>query len=265
LGSGKRVVKNLLSLREQASTDSTRRNFRGHKRNTRTKDMKEVCEHSQAATLLVDPSSRLTQSASARVEQDERLKSNLRTNCKMDEEATVSSMELDHLTVSNFKEGSIQKAVLANANDEQKAVSGNANDEYMQETEPVSYKNSSKKTETCEVNVTLKTDFMAGSKFVTPQKNKLMDSADPFSTKSTRNKKGEASHLVAGKTLGFSKSVPNGSRKHSKSTTSDAGQGSVSSRKRARRGWTTLKQIAEKDEIERKEKMGSFVIPFFMQ
>jgi hypothetical protein len=26
-----------------------------------------------------------------------------------------------------------------------------------------------------------------------------------------------------------------------------------------------LKQIAEKDELERKEKMGNFVIPFFMQ
>jgi hypothetical protein len=155
--------------------------------------------------------------------------------------------------------------VSANTNDEQNAVSGNANDEHMQETEPVSYRNSSKKIETCEANVTLKTDFMAGSKFVTPQKNKLMDSAVPFSTKSTRNKKGEASHLVAGKTLAFSKSVPNDSRKHSKSATSDADQGSVSSRKRAWRGWTTLKQIAEKDEIERKEKMGSFVIPFFMQ
>jgi hypothetical protein len=109
LGSGNRVVKNLLSLREQASTDSTWRNFRGHKRNTRTKDMKQVCEHSQAATLLVDPSSRLTQSASARVEQDERLKSNLPTNCKMDEEATVSSMELDHLTVY-FQRGKHSKS-----------------------------------------------------------------------------------------------------------------------------------------------------------
>jgi hypothetical protein len=77
-------------------------------RNTRTKDMKEVCEHSQAATLLVDPSSRLTLSTSARVEQDERLKSNLPTNCKMDEEATVPSMEPDHLTVSTFEGGSIQ-------------------------------------------------------------------------------------------------------------------------------------------------------------
>nr|CAB3494740.1 unnamed protein product [Digitaria exilis] len=36
------------------------------------------------------------------------------------------------------------------------------------------------------------------------------------------------------------------------------------SRKRARKGRTTLKQMAEKDELERKEKMGNFVIPFFI-
>ncbi|KAI4974067.1 hypothetical protein ZWY2020_042151 [Hordeum vulgare] len=45
----------------------------------------------------------------------------------------------------------------------------------------------------------------------------------------------------------------------------DSTQAAGSSRKRARKGWTTLKQIAEKDELERKQKMDNFVIPFFMQ
>lgn len=253
MGSGKGVVKSLLSSREQASVDSTRRNCRGNKSNARTQDMKEVPGHSQAAILQVDSSSRLTQLTSERVEQGERLKLNFPTDCKMDEGATLSSVESDHLAISALEAGSIQKIVLENANDK-----------TMHETEPVSLSNSSKQIETCEASATLGAEIMVGSEFVTPNKNKLMNSAESFSTKNTKSKKGEASHSVAKTHSSSCKSVPNDSGKRSKSATSDAAQVSGSSRKRARRGWTTLKQIAEKDEMERKEKMDNFVIPFFM-
>ncbi|GJM87171.1 hypothetical protein PR202_ga03099 [Eleusine coracana subsp. coracana] len=211
-------------------------------------------EASGAAILQVNLSARLTELTSERAEQSERLELNLPTDCKMEDGATLSSVESGHLAFSTVEEGSVQKVELENGN------------EHTHETEPVSSRDTSKRIETSEANDTLEAGLMVGSKFVTPQKNKLMDLAEPFSTKSTRNKKGEASQSVASKTLSScSKSVPNDSRKHSKSATSDATQVSGSSRKRARKGWTTLRQIAEKDEMERKEKMGNFVIPFFMQ
>jgi hypothetical protein len=53
--------------------------------------------------------------------------------------------------------------------------------------------------------------------------------------------------------------------KNAKSAAGDSADVCCSTRKRVRKGWTTLKQIAEKDELEREEKMGNFVIPFFMQ
>ncbi|GJM87271.1 hypothetical protein PR202_ga03209 [Eleusine coracana subsp. coracana] len=234
--------------------DSTYRNFRGNKSNTRTQDIKEVSKHSQTAILQVNLSARFTELTSERTEQSERLELNLPTDCKMEDGATLSSVESGHLALSTVEEGSVQKVELENGN------------EHTHETEPVSSRDTSKRIETSEANDTPEAELMVGSKFVTPQKNKLMDLAEPFSTKGTRNKKGEASQSVASKTLSScSKSVPNNSRKHSKSATSDATQVSGSSRKRARKGWTTLRQIAEKDEMERKEKMGNFVIPFFMQ
>ncbi|TVU33956.1 hypothetical protein EJB05_15773 [Eragrostis curvula] len=253
LGSGKGVVKNLLSSREQATMDSTRRSFRGNKSNTRIQKMKEVPEHSQAAILQVDPSSRLIQSTSETVVEMESLKLNLPTYYKM-EGAILSSVQPSHSGVSTCKEGSIHKLILQNANDE-----------HMHETEPEFSRNSSKKIEICETSATPESEFMVGSKFVTPQKIRLMDSAHPFNTRSMGDKRGEASSSVTGKSVrSSSKSVPDDSRKNSNPVTSDAAQVS-SSRKRARKGWTTLKQIAEKDELERKEKMGNFVIPFFMQ
>uniref|UniRef100_A0A0E0MXH4 Uncharacterized protein n=1 Tax=Oryza rufipogon TaxID=4529 RepID=A0A0E0MXH4_ORYRU len=105
------------------------------------------------------------------------------------------------------------------------------------------------------VTITSEKEFPVGSSFVTPRKNKLVDvtdhkdSAELVKTRSIQNKKGEMpSCSVTGKARPY-----------------NAYQMSGSSRKRARKGWTTLKQIAEKEELERKEKMGNFVIPFFMQ
>ena len=106
---------------------------------------------------------------------------------------------------------------------------------------------------------------------MTPQKKKLAeatdtkDSAESFKTGSKTGKKGENPGSVTGNTFSSSsKSAPNDSRNNSKCASSDSAPVSGSSRKRARKGWTTLKQIAEKDELERKEKMDNFVIPFFM-
>ncbi|TVU45595.1 hypothetical protein EJB05_05085 [Eragrostis curvula] len=260
LCSGKGVINDLLSSRKQATIDSTRRSFRGNKSNTRIQKMKEVPEHSQATILQVDPSSRLIQSTSERVVEAESLKLNLPTDCIIEEGAILSSVQPSQSAVSTCEEGSIRKLVLENANDE-----------HMHEAEAddsrnsSKIRNSSKKIEICEASVTPESEFMAGSKFVTPQKNKMMDSANPINRRSTGDKKGEASSSVPGKSVrSSSKSVPNDSRNNSNSATSDAAQVS-SSRKRARKGWTTLKQIAEKDELDRKEKMGNFVIPFFMQ
>ncbi|XP_062231680.1 uncharacterized protein LOC133929095 [Phragmites australis] len=250
LGSGKGVVKSLLSSRELASMDSARRISGGNNSKTRTQDMKEVLEHSQAAILQIDSSSRSRQSISESDEQGERLKRNIPRDCKTEEGVTLSAVRSGHLAASTFEEDSIQKLALENTNDE-----------HIHETEPIC----SKKVKICEANVSPPSEFMVGSKFVTPQKNKLMDSAEPFKTRSTGNKKGEISGSVTGNNLtSSSKSAPIDSWKNIKSATSDSAQVSGSSRKRTRKGWTTLKQIAEKDELERKEKMGSFVIPFFM-
>nr|CAB3473228.1 unnamed protein product [Digitaria exilis] len=92
------------------------------------------------------------------------------------------------------------------------------------------------------------------------------DSAELLKTESKASKKRENPGSVTSNTLSSSsKSAPNAFGKNSKCASSDSAKVSGSSRKRARKGWTTLKQIAEKDELERKEKMGNFVIPFFIQ
>ena len=125
----------------------------------------------------------------------------------------------------------------------------------------------SKNTTTCEPDVTSQAEFLAGSNFVTPLKSKLAEvaapigSAEPLKTRSTLNNKAKNCGSVAAKAPGsYSKSASN-----TKSAPGDSTQPAGSSRKRARKGWSTLKQIAEKDELERKEKMDNFVIPFFMQ
>nr|ACG39243.1 hypothetical protein [Zea mays] len=133
-------------------------------------------------------------------------------------------------------------------------------DEQMRETSHIF----PEKVRICEA--TLQAELAPGSSFVTPQKMKppvvtvAKDSAGLLKT---------GSGMISGSAIdalsGSSKSASNGSRNNVKYAARDSSQVSGSSRKRARKGWTTLKQMAEKDELERKEKMGNFVIPFFMQ
>ncbi|CAL4956335.1 unnamed protein product [Urochloa decumbens] len=251
LGSGKGVVKSLLPSREHATTESSHRILRGNNSSTRTRDIKKVLEHSQAASLQADSPSGLRQSASGRGEHGERLKCNLPTDCKMEEWAVMSAVNPSHLVASTSEEDSTR--VIENR---------------MHETEPISCE----KVKICEANATLQAELPVGLTFVTPQKKKLIEATDTkdlselFRTESKGSKKGENPGSVTGKTLSSSsKSATSNSRKNSKCAASDSAQVSGSSRKRARKGWTTLKQIAEKDELERKEKMDNFVIPFFMQ
>ncbi|KAL6607974.1 hypothetical protein ACP70R_041037 [Stipagrostis hirtigluma subsp. patula] len=253
LGSGKGVVKSLLSSRQQAHIVSAHKVPRGDNKNTRTQDMKRVLEHSQTAILQAAASSLLIQSASERAERGEKLKPDLPKDCRIEEGLILPMLECGQdLAASTCEDDSMQKVALENVNDG-----------GMHETEPIS----SKKITICKDNVSLKTEFPIGSKFVTPQKIKLTGvtgpkDSEPFETRSMVNKNGADS----GKGLASSsRSAPNVSRKNLKASASDSAPLSGSSRKRARKGWTTLKQIAEKDELERKEKMGNFVIPFFMQ
>ncbi|PUZ56363.1 hypothetical protein GQ55_5G290300 [Panicum hallii var. hallii] len=254
LGSGKGVVKSLLPSREHATMDSSRGIWRGNSSNTRTRDMKTVLEHSQAASLQVDSPSELRQSTSERGEHGERLKCNLPLIDSKMEGVVVPTAKSGHLAASTPEEGSIQ-------------VIENTNDEHMHETEPISCEN----VKICEANATSQAELPVAATFVTPQKKKLTEvtgtkhSAELLKAGSKTGKKGENPGSFTGNTLSSSsKSAPNDSRKNSKCASSDSALVSGSSRKRARKGWTTLKQIAEKDELERKERMDNFVIPFFM-
>ncbi|KAF7106143.1 hypothetical protein CFC21_106897 [Triticum aestivum] len=177
-------------------------------------------------------------------------KSNLPEDYKMEKGAVFSMVDCGQLAAAH--EDILQKIEVESPHD--KCVSG---------IEPAASKN----TTTCEPDVTSQAEFLAGSNFVTPRKSKLAEvtvpigSAEPSKTRSTLNNKAKNCGSVAGKTPGsYSKSASN-----KKSAPGDSTQPAGSSRKRARKGWTTLKQIAEKDELERKEKMDNFVIPFFMQ
>lgn len=225
LGSGKGVVKGLLPSREHATMDSSHRIMRRNNSTTRIHDMKEVLEHSLAAILQVESPSLLRQSTSKSDEHGKRLKCNL----------------------------PIEGGVLENTIDDQ-----------THETDPIS----SEKVKILEA--TSQAELTVESTFVTPLKKKPMlvtvpkDSAGPFKTGSSMSKKGNNSGSVNATFSGSSRSAPDETR-NAKYAARDSSQLSGTSRKRARKGWTTLKQIAEKDELERKEKMGNFVIPFFMQ
>jgi hypothetical protein len=136
----------------------------------------------------------------------------------------------------------------------QKILESITQDKFLNEIKPVS-------------DITSEEEFLVGSNFVTPQKNKLGEvsapkgSADSLKTRNTLNNKGQSCVSVTGKApRSYSESASN-----TKSAANDSTQPAGSSRKRVRKGWTTLKQIAEKEELERKEKMDNFVIPFFMQ
>ncbi|CAO2203659.1 unnamed protein product [Urochloa humidicola] len=246
LGSGKGVVKSLLPSKE-----SSYRILRGNNSSTRTQDIQKVLEHFQAASLQADLPSRLRQSTSERAEHGERLKSNLPIDCKMEEGTVMSAVNPGHLVASTSEEDSTR--VIENR---------------MHEAEPIFCE----KVNICEANATSQAELPVGLTFVTPQKKKLTEATDTkdlselLRTGSKATKKGENPGSVTDKTLSSSsKFAPNDPRKNSKCAASDSAQVSGSSRKRARKGWTTLKQIAERDELERKEKMDNFVIPFFMQ
>lgn len=249
LGSGKGVVKSLLPSREHTAMDSSHGILRGNNSNT-TRDTDEILEHYQAAIWQGNPPFGLRQSTSERGEHGERLNCNIPIDSKM-EEGVVLSMKPGNLVGSTSEDDSIR--VLENTNDEQ-----------MHETKAIS----SEKVKKCEAKATSQAEVPVGSAFVTPQKKKLIEVAaqDGSAFVKTESKASKKVENSTGNTLSsFSKSASNDSRKNMKSAASDSCQVSGSSRKRARKGWTTLKQIAEKDELERKQKMGNFVIPFFMQ
>ena len=133
-------------------------------------------------------------------------------------------------------------------------------DEQMYEIDPIS----SEKVKICEA--TSQAELPVGSSFVTPQKKKPLVATVP---KDSAGLLKTGSSVISGSVTdtlsGSSRSASNDSRNNVKYAAKGSSQVSGSSRKQARKGWTTLKQIAEKDELERKEKMGNFVIPFFMQ
>ncbi|VAI69290.1 unnamed protein product [Triticum turgidum subsp. durum] len=229
-GSGKGIVKGLLSSRKPVSTSIM---LKGVNMPTVITTKKGI-EHSVTAASQLE-SSRLKTSTIEKDKQGNVPKSNLPGESKMEKKGGVSSM----------------------------VDCGLLGDKCMNGIEPAASKN----TTTCEPDVTSQAEFLVGSNFVTPRKSKLVDvtapiaSEEPLKTKSTLNSKGQNCGSVAGKTPGsYSKSASN-----TKSAPGDSSQPAGSSRKRKRKGWTTLKQIAEKEELERKQKMDNFVIPFFMQ
>uniref|UniRef100_A0ACD6AUB5 Uncharacterized protein n=1 Tax=Avena sativa TaxID=4498 RepID=A0ACD6AUB5_AVESA len=169
-------------------------------------------------------------------------KSDLPEDSKIEKGAVFPTMDCHELAAATVQEDISLKTEVESA----------THDKCMNEIKPVS-------------DITSQEEFLVGSNFVTPQKNKLgtvpKGSAEPLKTRSTLNNKGQGCVSVAGKApRSYSKSASK-----TNSAPSDSTQPTGSSRKRTRKGWTTLKQIAEKDELERKEKMDNFVIPFFMQ
>ncbi|KAM3206779.1 hypothetical protein ACQJBY_062129 [Aegilops geniculata] len=244
-GSGKGIVKGLLSSRKPVSINIMLKGV-----NMPTITTKKGIEHSVTAASQLE-SSRLKTSTIEKDKQGNVPKSNLPGESKMEKKGGVFSM--------------VDCGLLGDAHEDipQKIEVESTHDKCMNGIEPAASKN----TTTCDSDVTSQAEFLVGSNFVTPQKSKLVEvtapirSAETLKTKSILNSKGQSCGSVAGKTPGsYSKSASN-----TKSARGDSTQPAGSSRKRARKGWTTLKQIAEKDELERKQKMDNFVIPFFMQ
>lgn len=198
---------------------------------------KKGCGHSLTAASQLEPS-RLKTSILEKDKQGNGPNYNLLEDTKMEKGPVVSMVD---------------RVQLGAAVHDDKCVNG---------IEPVPSKNIA----ICEPDVTSQEEFLAGSNFVTPRKNKLVEvtapigSSEPLKTRSTLNNKGQNCGSVAGKAPGsYSKSASS-----TKSAPGGSTQPAGSSRKRARKGWTTLKQIAQKEELERKEKMDNSVIPFFM-
>ncbi|KAF6992398.1 hypothetical protein CFC21_009394 [Triticum aestivum] len=244
-GSGKGIVKGLLSSRKPVSTMLKAENVNMPTVITTKKGI----EHSVTAASQLE-SSRLKISILEKDKQGNGPKSNLPEDYKVEKGAVFSMVDRGQLAAAH--KDILQKIGVESTHD--KCVNG---------IEPAASKN----TSACEHDVTSQAEFLAGSNFVTPQKNKLAEvtapiaSAEALKTRSTLNNKAQNCGSAAGKAPGsYSKSASN-----TKSAPGGSTQPAGSSRKRARKGWTTLKQIAEKDELERKEKMDNFVIPFFMQ
>uniref|UniRef100_A0A0D9V1Q9 Uncharacterized protein n=1 Tax=Leersia perrieri TaxID=77586 RepID=A0A0D9V1Q9_9ORYZ len=253
-GSGKHVMKGLLSSRKPVSMDITSNKLKRDSSNKRLVTIKEGLEHSQAAASQLESSSGLKQPTLEKNEHEERPTPII--DDSMEEMVLSSSVQLDQSTSATNQEDVLQKIAVKSANEK-----------TMHETESVS----ADKSDLCQPDVPLE-ELPIRSNFVTPRKNRLTDvvdhkdSAELLNTRSIQNKKEVRSGSVTGKVATMpTKSAPNDSGKNNKSVASGSAQMSGSSRKRARKGWTTLKQIAEKEELERKEKMGNFVIPFFMQ
>ncbi|EAY74423.1 hypothetical protein OsI_02313 [Oryza sativa Indica Group] len=254
-GSGKNIMKGLLSLRKPVGMDVTSIKLKGDINNKRLVTIKEGLEYSQGAVSQLESTSGLKQRNLVKNEYEESPVPNLLDE-SMEKEVASSSVELNQSASATDEENVSQKIVVTITNEKS-----------THETEPVS----ANKIAICQPDVPSKAEFSVGSSFVTPRKNKVVDvtdhkdSAELVKTRSIQNKKGEMPSSVTGKAPTMpTKSAPNDSMKN-KPVASGSAQMSGSSRKRARKGWTTLKQIAEKEELERKEKMGNFVIPFFMQ
>lgn len=254
-GSGKNIMKGLLSSRKPVGMDVTSIKLKGDSNNKRLVTIKEGFEYSQAAVSQLESTSGLKQRNLVKNEYEESPVPNFLDE-SMEKEVASSSVELNQSASATDEENVSQKIVVTITNEKS-----------THETEPVS----ANKIAICQPNVPSKAEFSVGSSFVTPRKNKVVDvtdhkdSAELLKTRSIQNKKAEMPSSVTGKAPTMpTKSAPNDSMKN-KPVAIGSAQMSGSSRKRARKGWTTLKQIAEKEELERKEKMGNFVIPFFMQ
>ncbi|CAM0880549.1 unnamed protein product [Alopecurus aequalis] len=241
-GSGTGIVKGLLASRNRASMDITNIMLKGESINMARVATKNGIEHSVTAVSELD-SYRLKTSALEKVKHGNGPKSDHPEDSEMEKGAVFPMMDNGQLAAAV-----VQEDLPQNIEVESTTL------DSLNEIEPVS-------------DITLQEEFLVGSTFVTPQKIKLAEvtapkgSAEPLKTKSTLHNKGQSCVSVTGKApRSCSKSASS-----SKSAPNDSTRLAGSSRKRGRKGWTTLKQIAEKDELDRKDKMNNFVIPFFMQ
>lgn len=232
-GGGKGIVKSLLSSRKPASMDIGSIMLKGESMNMARVATKKGIEYSLTAVSRLE-SDRLKTFTLEKDKHGNGPKYNLPEDSEIEKGVVSPMMDRRQLASATIQEDIPQKI-----------VESTTHDKFMNEIKPVS-------------DITSQEEFAVGSNFVTPQKNKL---AEQLKTRSTLNNKGQSCVSITGKApRSHSKSASN-----TKSALGDSTQPAGSSRKRARKGWTTLKQIAEKEELERKVKMDNFVIPFFMQ
>jgi hypothetical protein len=237
-GSGKGTVKSLLSSRKPASMDIASIMLKGESMNMARVATKKGIDYSLTAVSRLE-SDRLKTFTLEKDKHGNGPKSNLPEDSEIEKGVVFPMMDRGQLASATVQEDTPQKI-----------VESTTHDKFMNEIKPAS-------------DITCQEEFVVGSNFVTPQKNKLAPkgSAEQLKTRSTLNNKGQSCVSITGKApRSHSKSASN-----TKSALGDSTQPAGSSRKRARKGWTTLKQIAEKEEFQRKVKMDNFVIPFFMQ